>query len=161
MFDPSEHHKWDISKPGYIHPKLSAWLNATRGKWVFLWSGWTDSLMAFSLSVPETAPCGGIMWCNKTTNTSHMYVVKLLWAGILIKRKEKPQSAPRIQRNTTYGLCLLSIFNSFPSFPSCLFFSFSLCRERTQILITWWDYILCPCVCNRACGFSYNLHEPL
>lgn len=122
---------------------------------------WTYTLLALHFSVPEAASRGRTMRCSKTTNVLHVYVAKLLWAGILINSREKPQSGPRIQRNTHSAFC--SVFSStmFPPSPPFLFLSFSLYWEGTQILITWWDYILCPCVCNRACGFSYNLHEPL
>lgn len=139
----------DISKT----PKLSLSLNATR---VFLWFGWhLTGIPLFSPSL-KLPPCGLEGQCGAVRpQTRNTHVVKLLWTGILIKKARKTAGWSLFSKEMQQSV-LCSVFSS-----ASLFCPFSLCPDRTQILITWWDYISRPCVCNRACGFSYNLHEPL
>lgn len=107
----------------------------------------------YSLTIipTATAACG---WS--------VYVMKPLGAGILIKRAGRTTVWPLDPtKHPDYALSAFLFKNFHPLFSAPLYSSFNLYWERKQILIAWWDYILCPCVCNGACGFPYNLHEPL
>lgn len=119
---------------------------------IWLASYW-HSPFSPSLKLP---PCGLEGQCGAVRpQTRNTHVVKLLWTGILIKKARKTAGWSLFSKEMQQSV-LCSVFSS-----ASLFCPFSLCPDRTQILITWWDYISRPCVCNRACGFSYNLHEPL
>lgn len=145
------------------HPKLADWLNQLWECFFFVIWVISFSLMAFPFFCPWSCP----LWKDNIVQQDHKRIAHVCseaamsWHFNLKARKTTVWPSNPKKHNIQIVPFQHFLFNNFTSFSASLFFSYSLYQERTQILITWWDYTLYPCVCNRACGFSYNLHEPL